>query len=159
MERDPDVEGAFVRVLAALSAGDVTGISRLATTSAAATLVGSAPGEWLTGPKTWSVLPTLARAFHAAGLTVTADHPPGYADGSTGWVVDRPRWRTRTGTETQTRMTAIFYDEQGTWKLVHIHHTCQELAHSRPANAVPDQLLARDPRRLCPGTGGRDAGG
>lgn len=123
MERSQEVEAAFVRFLVALSGGDEAGVTQLATTGGAAALIGSDAREWFTGAGTWEVLPALVRAFRAGGLSVTPREPEGYADGSIGWVVDRPTFRTRAGAQTQTRMTGIFRAEGGAWKLVHLHNS------------------------------------
>ena len=123
MERAPDVAAAFTHFLAALSRGDETVIRQLASAAAAAALVGSSPEEWRTGTDTWDILPAFAHTFRRAGLQVTASEPLAYADGTLGWVVDRPVFRAPNGVSTQTRMTAIFRQEAGDWKLIHLHNS------------------------------------
>jgi ketosteroid isomerase-like protein len=123
MERSQDVEAAFVSFLAALSGGDEAAVVQLATTGHAAALIGSDAGEWFTGADTWAVLPAFIRAFRAGGLRVTPGDPEGYSEGPFGWVIARPTFRTEAGARTQTRMTAIFRQEGGLWRLVHLHHS------------------------------------
>jgi hypothetical protein len=121
MEPAPDVVAAFTRFLSALSDGDEGMLRQLASSAAAAALIGSAPTEWRTGSDTWDILPAFAGAFRRTGLQITPSEPIAYADGVLGWVVDRPVFRAPTGVTTQTRMTALFHHEVDGWKLIHLH--------------------------------------
>jgi hypothetical protein len=47
--------------------------------------------------------------------------PVGYEEGSLGWVVDQPAFVFPDGSAMQTRCTAVMRQEEGRWKLVHMH--------------------------------------
>lgn len=123
MQRSPEIEAAYARLLQAMSAGDGDGFVQRTAAGAAASLIGSAPGEIFKGDGAWEAVPTLIATFPAVGLRVMPGDPLAYADGVTGWLVDQPRWRTREGYEERTRLTAVFRREGGDWKLVHLHHS------------------------------------
>ncbi len=44
-----------------------------------------------------------------------------YSDREAGWVVDRPTIRLRNGTELHARLTLLWRNEYGIWKIVHTH--------------------------------------
>ncbi len=44
-----------------------------------------------------------------------------YSDRDAGWVVDRPTIRLRNGTELHARLTLLWRNEYGIWKIVHTH--------------------------------------
>jgi hypothetical protein len=129
MERSSEVRTAFENLLAEMSNGGEVWIDQMADTGDGAVLIGSGPSEWWVGPATRDAWITIVRAFRRTGLRVQPGSPEGFAEGSVGWAVDRPTFRSPNGSEMQARMTAIFRREAGAWKLVHAHNSI----------AVPDE--------------------
>lgn len=123
VQRSPEVEAAYVRLLEAWSTGDVDGSMQLGAGGEADTLIGSGLGHFFSGDGTFSALAPMAKAFHKVGMRVAPGDPLGYADGTTGWVVDHPVWHTAAGSTAGTRMTLIYRQVDGDWKLVHMHHS------------------------------------
>jgi ketosteroid isomerase-like protein len=123
MQRSAEVREAFTRLLEHMSSGAEAWIDRAADTGDAAVLIGSAPAEWWAGPATREAWTAIARAFGRTGLRVLPGQPDGFAEGTIGWAVDRPTFRSRSGAETRTRMTAVFRREDGLWKVVHVHNS------------------------------------
>lgn len=79
-------------------------------------VIGTAPGEWVTER------PRLRFGFEAEGLTLEpGPHPRGYREGSMGWFVDEPRYGFPGGGGMRTRLSAIVREEDGHWKIVHMH--------------------------------------
>ena len=79
-------------------------------------VIGTAPGEWITER------PRLRFGFEAEGLTMTpGPHPIGYREGVMGWFVDEPTYGFPDGGGMRTRLTAIVREEDGRWKIVHLH--------------------------------------
>lgn len=44
-----------------------------------------------------------------------------YREGSVGWVIDRASFQLPDGTEVPFRNSAVFLQENGEWKVVHVH--------------------------------------
>jgi len=59
--------------------------------------------------------------FRGRGCRYRSRGPVGYEEGSTGWVVDQPTFRFPDGSAMRTRLTAVWRQEDGVWKLVHMH--------------------------------------
>lgn len=123
IQRSPEIEAAYARLLEAWSTGDVDSSMTLGSDDEAASLFGSGLGHFFSGEGTFTVLAPMAKAFHKVGLRVSPGNPVGYADGVTGWVVDHPVWHTAAGKEASTRMTLIYRQEGDDWKLAHMHHS------------------------------------
>ncbi|MDQ3589118.1 MAG: nuclear transport factor 2 family protein [Actinomycetota bacterium] len=60
--------------------------------------------------------------FEAEGVRLEAgDDPTGFEEGSMGWFVDEPTFVFPDGSAMDTRLTAVMHQEEGRWKLVHMH--------------------------------------
>lgn len=44
-----------------------------------------------------------------------------FREGSVGWVVDRPTFRFADGSEAPARVSVVVHQEDGQWKIVHLH--------------------------------------
>jgi SnoaL-like protein len=79
-------------------------------------VIGTAPGEWVTER------PRLRFGFEAEGLSLEPGrNPMGYREGSMGWFVDEPYYGFPSGGGMRTRLTAVVREEEGRWKIVHMH--------------------------------------
>ena len=109
------VRQAWLRFCERLSAGDVASFDELVSQEPAALIIGTAPGEWVTERE------RMRFGFETEGLRLEANEPVGYEEGSLGWVVDQPAFVFPDGSLMQSRLTAIVHEEEGRWKLVHMH--------------------------------------
>ena len=82
-------------------------------------MIGSAPGEGHEGREDW--ISTYDRAVKSAGIELRGDDPTGYREGSMGWGVDRASFVMPDGGVLRTRLTAILREQDGEWKVVHLH--------------------------------------
>ena len=89
-------------------------------------MVGTAPGEWFEDRE------QLRKHFSTPGLRIEAGGPRGFAEGRTAWAIDTPTLALPDGTRIETRLTAVLHEEDGAWKLVHLHFSV----------AVPDDAVA-----------------
>ena len=84
------------RVFVGLSGNDVRAVSEPR---------GVAPGEFFVEP----------------GSAIVPGEIIAYADREAGWVVDRPTVRLANGSELHLRLTLVWRNEYGIWKIVHTH--------------------------------------
>ena len=56
-----------------------------------------------------------------AGVTFIPGDLQCYREGSVGWTADRPTLRLPGGAEIPLRMTTVFHQEGGEWKMVQFH--------------------------------------
>jgi SnoaL-like protein len=115
MQQSEEVKNAWLRFCERLSAGDVASFDELVSQGPAALIIGTAPGEWV------SERDRMRFGFEAEGVRLEAKDPVGYEEGSLGWVVDQPAFVFPDGSAMQTRLTAVMRQEDGRWKLVHMH--------------------------------------
>ena len=115
VQQSEEVREAMLRFCDRLSAGDVASFDELVSQESATLIIGTAPGEWVTERD------RMRFGFEAEGLRLEAKDPVGYEEGSLGWVVDQPAFVFPDGSVMQTRLTAVMHQEEGRWKLVHMH--------------------------------------
>jgi hypothetical protein len=115
MQPSEEVKNAWLRFCDRLSAGDVGSFDELVSHDPTALIIGTAPGEWVTERD------RMRFGFEAEGLRLEAKDPVGYEEGSLGWVVDQPAFVFPDGSVMETRLTAVMHQEEGRWKLVHMH--------------------------------------
>jgi hypothetical protein len=115
MRQSEEVRDAMLRYCDRISTGDVASFDEVVSQEPATLIIGTAPGEWVTERE------RLRFGFEAEGLRFEAKDPLAYEEGSLGWVVDQPTFVFPDGSAMETRMTAVMHQEEGRWKLVHMH--------------------------------------
>jgi len=115
MRQSAEVREAMLSFYERLSANDVGSFDQLVSQEPAALIIGTAPGEWVTERD------RMRFGFETEGFRIEAGHPAGYEEGSLGWVVDQPTFVFPDGSAIETRLTAVLRQEDGRWKLVHMH--------------------------------------
>ncbi len=122
MRRSAEVRDTLLRFYEVFSAPDLEGFARIITQEAdeSVLVIGTDPGDWAEGRQRW-IAAREALTHSMEGLRLEAgEEPRGYEEGSMGWVNDRPRAVLPEGS-ISTRLTGVVRQEQGEWKLVHIH--------------------------------------
>jgi hypothetical protein len=115
MRQSAKVRDAMLRFYDRLSASDVESFDELVSQEATL-IIGTAPGEWVTERE------RMRFGFEAEGVRLQAgDDPAGYEEGALGWFVDEPSFFFPDGSAMSTRLTAVVRQEDGRWKLVHMH--------------------------------------
>jgi len=116
MEESIEVRDAVLGFYNGVTNKEVERFDELVSTHPATLVIGTAPGEWVTER------PRLRFGFEAEGLAVEPGPAPiGYAEAAHGWFVDEPRFILPNGTGFRTRLTAVLRQEDGRWKIVHMH--------------------------------------
>ena len=123
MRHSTEVRDALLRFYEVFSAEDLEGFAQIIAQEAdeGVSVIGTEPGDWSEGREQWiAAREALMRAME--GLRLEAgEEPQGYEEGSMGWVVDWPRFVLADGNVISTRLTSILHQEDGEWKVVHIH--------------------------------------
>ena len=130
MQQSADVREAMLRFYQRFSAGDVASFAQGITSSNDALIIGTGPQEWLDGRATW-IAGYQEQITAIPGIRMEAGDPRGYAEGTLGWVADRPTFALPDGTTIPARVTAVLRLEDGAWKLVNAHFSI----------GVPDEVL------------------
>ena len=118
MEPAPELRDPILRLYDAFSRGDADVAERLTSRLAGLVFIGTDPDEWLED------IPSVRRLLQAqagAGITVVPGDVRAYREGSIGWAADRGVFRLPDGSEVPFRLTAVFRQEDGDWKLVQAH--------------------------------------
>jgi hypothetical protein len=122
MRRSAEVRDTLLRFYEVFPAGDPAGFAQIITQEDEGVLViGTDPAQWTEGREQW--IAAREAVVHAMeGLRFEAgEEPHGYEEGSMGWVADRPRAVLPDGNAISTRLTGVVHQEEGGWRLVHIH--------------------------------------
>ena len=120
MEQAPELEDLTLRFYEALARGDVATLEDLVSRGEGVLSIGTDPAEW------WDDPASLRRALRAQtaelnGVQVTPGQVRAYREGTVGWAADRPTFRFANGLEVPLRLTTVFHQEHGAWKLVQSH--------------------------------------
>jgi ketosteroid isomerase-like protein len=122
MRRSAEVRDALLRFYEVFSAGDLEEFAHIIAKEddEGVLVIGTDPGDWAEGRERW-IAAREALTHAMEGLRLEAgEEPQGYEEGSMGWAVDRPRAVLPDGT-ISTRLTGVVHQEEGEWRLVHIH--------------------------------------
>jgi len=118
MQRSPDVAAATQKFYDALSAGDADTATAVLSTTDGALMIGTDPDEWITDQR---AIVDLFTAQVGAGVKVRSGDIQAYEEGSVGWVADRSTFILPDGSEVPVRVTAVFHQEHGQWRMIQSH--------------------------------------
>jgi hypothetical protein len=80
--------------------------------------IGTDPNEWWTD---LSVVNDVLKAQAQAGIKVASGNLIAWREGTVGWSADRARFVLADGSEVPCRLTCVFHQEGGAWKMVQMH--------------------------------------
>ena len=131
-ERIAQVVQALLTFYERLTAGDVAAFDDLVSASPHTSIVGTAPGEFVTERE------RLRFGFETEGVGLTSGpNPMGYSEGAVGYAVDEPLFSLPDGSAIRIRLTTVWRQEEGAWKLMHGHFSV----------GVPDEEVAQLQKR------------
>jgi hypothetical protein len=119
MEKSAGVREGILRFYERFSAGDVDGFAQGLAEVPGVSVIGSGPDEGHDDRESW--INAYRSGIAELGLTLRAEDPRGYEEGTLGWGVDRPSFVLPDGSYLPTRMTAVLRNEGDDWKIVHLH--------------------------------------
>ncbi len=122
LQQSSELLEVFQGLYRAFERGDAAAALDLTSREEGVLSIGTDPGEW------WSDYATLERVYYAQlgemadlGMRIERGEPRCYQEGSVGWCADRARFVLPDGTEIPVRMTMVFHQEDGAWKIVQAH--------------------------------------
>jgi hypothetical protein len=118
MQQAPELTGVVMRFYEAISRGDVAVMDQMASREPGLVFIGTDPDEWF---EDVASVRRMLEAQAGAGVTVVSGDIRAFREGSIGWIADRGMFRLADGTEVPFRLTAVFREEDGAWKLVQEH--------------------------------------
>ncbi len=119
MVRSPELRALILRFYEALSKGDAAFIDSHFSVAEAARGLGTDPEEWWQGGQVAGAWKEQLEAM-GGSMPIAAGDPEAYVEGTVGWVADRPTLQLPAGA-VGVRLTAVFHQEDGEWKLVQVH--------------------------------------
>ena len=118
MNPSTELRDLTIQIAQAISEGDVAVLERRTSRHPGTAFLGTDPDEW------WTDLASLRQAVMSqreGGVEVIPGEPLAFQEGPVGWAVDRGL-RFRVGEqETPFRLSVVYHQEDGVWKMVHFH--------------------------------------
>lgn len=121
MERSPELRDLTVRVYQAIAGGDADFFDQLVSRQEGLIAIGTDPTEW------WADYRSFVGALRAqlremgGGFPVAPGDPQAYREGPVGWVADRGTLTLPDSPAIPLRLTLVFHQEGGAWKVVQWH--------------------------------------
>jgi hypothetical protein len=107
------------QLYAELSAGHPERASLLYSQEPGRVFVGLTSDDFYASSEARGVAPR--EFFVEPGSAIVPGDLIAFADREAGWVIDRPTIRLANGTQIQIRLTLLWRNEYGIWKIVHTH--------------------------------------
>ncbi|MDQ4078730.1 MAG: nuclear transport factor 2 family protein [Chloroflexota bacterium] len=124
MEPSAELKDVYLRSYDAYTNGDLAVIEHGFSRRKEVVMIGTDPDEWVRGYD--AIIEMFRRTLPAQqqmGLTLIPGEPEAYSEGTVGWVIDRPTFRTHDGFEVTCRATTLYHREDGAWKIIHNHYS------------------------------------
>ncbi len=118
MQPAPELREIVARLYQAFTQGDADLVERLTSRNEGIVFIGTDPNEWFEDMRS---IRRLIQAQAGAGIELIPGDIRALREGSVGWVADQGRFRLADGTEIPFRLTGVFRQEDGDWKLVQEH--------------------------------------
>jgi hypothetical protein len=120
MKESDAVRDALRTFYERFSAHDPGEFADILATGEGISVIGSAPGEGHTDRESW--VSGYATSISQVRLRLEAGiEPRGWEEGTVGFGVDQPRFVMPDGSFLPTRLTGVLHQEDGDWKIVHLH--------------------------------------
>jgi hypothetical protein len=123
MEASPDLRRIAEEFYELFLSGDTSVVERYVENDDGLLVIGTDPREWWSEyENVMTALKAQAAELSGVGLKIVRDHEiEAHQEGVVGWVADRPRFVFPDGSELSLRVTAVFLEKVGGWKLAQWH--------------------------------------
>lgn len=121
MQQSDGVRNGLLRFYERFSGGDAARFADVIAQADGVSVIGTGPGEGHDNRDDWiSTYDEMMRS-EMAGTRLESGDPRAYEEGAVGWAVDEPQFVFPDGSRLATRLTALLHEEQGDWKILHLH--------------------------------------
>lgn len=120
MESSREIRDVIAGWFEAAVKGDVSWRDRHVSKLPNLRIIGTDPGEWLTGDPAFAFLRNEA-ATVGGKATISLREVEGFEEGDVGWGAAVPEITLLDGGKVMPRWSAVFHREDGAWKLVQLH--------------------------------------
>lgn len=121
MERSEELRDFVLLYCQAIASGDLGFVERHMSRQDELLVIGTDPREWWAGYATAIKAYATGIAETASGMALIGGDPQAWREGSVGWAADRVKIRLSDGTEIPCRLTMVWHQENGRWKIVQHH--------------------------------------
>jgi hypothetical protein len=121
VQRSAGVRDGIRRFYDRFSAGDPAGFDAVIARTEGVSVIGTGPGEGHDDRGDWVSTYEQMMQGDMAGMRLEGSDPRAYEEGSLGWGVDEPHFIFPDGSRLPARLTAVLHNEDGEWKVVHLH--------------------------------------
>jgi hypothetical protein len=121
MEQSADVRDGLLRFYERFSSADPARFAEAIAQAEGVSVIGTGPGEGHDDRDDWISTYGQMMRGEMAGTRLEAGDPRAYAEGAVGWGVDQPQFVFADGSRLPTRVTAVLHNEDGDWKILHLH--------------------------------------
>jgi len=119
MNPSVELKNIMLRLYECESSRDVSMLEHLVSHREDVLTIGTDPSEW------WTGYDTIERVFRAQtqemGAQIKAGELSAFVEGTVGWASDKAKILLPNGQEIPVRVTTVFHNEDGEWKIVQHH--------------------------------------
>lgn len=120
MEKSTELRDLAHRLFEAMNTEDITMIENLFSQKEEVLTIGSDPNEWWDNYK--KIISALkAQMKEMSGARFIPEDTSAYSEGSVGWFASRVTLKLPDNLEIPFRVTGVFHQENGSWKLIQWH--------------------------------------
>lgn len=122
MQRDQELEARIRDMYEVFNTGNVSIVDDLLSSEGDILGIGTDPREWWSGSgAVRSAFLSQVPEMHASGIRFSSRKLQAFSEGSVGWFADEPAMALPDGSEVPARITGVWRQENGTWKLLQFH--------------------------------------
>jgi hypothetical protein len=120
MKQSSELKELTLRIYQAFGKGDHVFMTNLFSQEKGVLAIGTDPNEWMGDHA------TIARRFKMQmemlpNSEIVDGNPQAYSDGNVGWAADRMKFRIVGAPDVPLRLTVVYHQENGEWKIVQFH--------------------------------------
>lgn len=121
MKRSEELRDFALLFCQAITSGDVGFLERHLSRHGGRVFIGAGSREWWTSDADAVKAYAAQTPDNGRGVQLTPGDPQAYQEGNVGWVADLAKIRLPDATEIPCRLTMVWHQDEGQWKIVQLH--------------------------------------